>query len=78
MAMREIYELALQLQEENHKLKTIIRHATAERTGVFFICGDGGDLDEMGLPLKLFVCPSYGLDGFAIYTRTTDYTAPEY
>jgi hypothetical protein len=24
------------------------------------------------------VCPAYGLDGFAIYTKTSGYSAPEY
>jgi hypothetical protein len=44
----------------------------------YFICGEGGEKDDMGLPEKIMVCPAYGLDGFAMYTKTSDYSAPEY
>ena len=61
------------------KVHTMVRHMTAEKLqGVYFICGEGGDKDSMGLPPKLFVCPAYGLDGFAIYTKSSDYSAPGY
>jgi len=32
----------------------------------------------MGLPEMIIVCPAYGLDGMAVYTKTTDYSAPEW
>ena len=55
------------------------RHLSADKLeGVYFICGDSGEKDTMGLPEKILVCPAYGLDGFAIYTKTSDYSAPEY
>jgi hypothetical protein len=44
----------------------------------YFICGEAGEKDDMGLPEKIMVCPAYGLDGFAMYTKTSDYSAPEY
>lgn len=66
------------LRAENEKLKTIIKHAVAERTGVYFICGGSEPLDQHGLPHTLLICPAYGLDGFAIYTKTSDYSAPSY
>ena len=67
---------AVTLEEENEKLKKALAHILSERTGLFFICGEAGDKDSMGLPEKIFVCPSYGLDGFAVYTKTGDYSAP--
>ena len=67
------------LREENAKWRKIFAHANAERfEGVYFICGEGGEKDSMGLPSKITVCPAYGLDGFAIYTKTSDYSAPGY
>lgn len=66
------------LEEENAYLRKILKHAFADRTGAFFICGQGGDVDAHGLPSMIMVCPSYGADGFALYTKTKDYDAPSY
>jgi hypothetical protein len=76
----ERYEGELrQLRESNEKFLKIFRHANAEKLeGVYFICGEGGEKDAMGLPEKILVCPAYGLDGMAIYTKTSDYSAPGY
>jgi hypothetical protein len=75
----ETYEGELKaLRDENVRLKTMIRHAIAERTGVYFICGEGGTRDSNGLPPMIMICPSYGADGFAVYTKTSDYSAPGY
>lgn len=61
------------------KLKQILFHAKPDKfAGMFFICGEIGDKDSMGLPEKILVCPAYGLDGFAVYTKTSDYSAPGY
>ena len=61
------------------KVHKMVRHLSAEKLdGVFFICGEAGAKDNMGLPEKILVCPAYGLDGFAIYTKTSDYSAPDY
>lgn len=43
-----------------------------------FICGGSEDRDVMGLPKTLLICPAYGLDGFAIYKMTSEYSAPSY
>lgn len=67
-----------QLRAENDRLRTIIRHAVAERTGVYFVCGDGGPRDSVGLPEIILVCPAFGLDGMAVYTKTKDYSTPAY
>lgn len=59
------------------KFATIVQHATADRSGVYFICG-GTEAKEDGLPMKIMVCPAYGLDGFAWYTKSSEYSAPGY
>jgi hypothetical protein len=46
--------------------------------GAPFICGGSEEKDAMGLPSTLLVCPAYGLDGFAIYKKTSDYSAPSW
>jgi len=43
-----------------------------------FICGGSEEVDAMGLPKMITVCPAYGLDGFAIYKQTSEYSAPSY
>ena len=59
----------------------IVVHSLAQKTspgGVFFICGTQGPEDENGLPEKILVSPGSALDGFAVYTRTTEYSTPSY
>lgn len=56
------------------KLLTIWQH---QQEG-FFICGEVGETDEYGLPDKILVCPAEGLEGFALYTKETEYSAPGY
>ena len=61
------------------KFKTMLIHSQAEKLqGVYFICGEAGEKDEMGLPDYISVCPAYGLDGIAMYKKHKDYTAPGY
>ncbi len=61
------------------KMKKSVEHLMAEKLeGVYFICGESQRKDAMGLPDKISICPSYGLDGFAVYTKTSDYSAPGY
>lgn len=75
----ESYEGELKsLRQENEKMRTMILHGVAERTGVYFICGEAGSKDSLGLPEKILVCPAYGSDGFAIYTKSKEYGQPEY
>ena len=60
------------------KLKKIWIHSSPEKSGAFFICGEAGEKEEMGLTEYISVCPTYGLDGFAYYKKHRDYTAPEW
>ena len=58
-------------------LKKIFVHVQPEKfEGVYFICGEGGEKDDMGLPEYISVCPAYGLDGFAMYKKHKEYSAP--
>lgn len=43
-----------------------------------FICGGTTEKGEDGLPDMIFVCPLMGADGFAIYKKYKDYSAPGY
>lgn len=60
------------------KLKKIWIHSSPEKSGAFFICGEAGEKDSMGLPEFITVCPTYGLDGFAYYKKHTKYSAPSW
>lgn len=63
--------------EQFQVLKKIFVHASAEKfEGVYFICGESGDKDDMGLPEYISVCPAFGLDGIAMYKKHKDYSAP--
>ena len=66
----------LKATDEIEKLRKIIKALVPEKSGHFFICGEAGTKDQMGLPENIFVCPTYGLDGFAVYKKDKDYTAP--
>lgn len=65
-----------QLKAENDRLRKILTHFLGEKTGVYFICGEVGGKGEDDLPEKILVCPAYGLDGFAVYKKEADYSAP--
>ena len=70
-------EITEQEYELFQKLKTILKHSKAEQLeGVYFICGEGGEKDSMGLPEYISVCPAFGLDGFCYYKKHTEYSAP--
>lgn len=50
------------------KLKKIRFHSS-EKSGSFFLCGEGGEHDENGLPDILLVCPHHGINTTAIYEK---------
>lgn len=74
----ELREITKEEYELFEKLKKIWIHSVPEKSGQYFICGEGGEKDEMGLPDAIFVCPAYGLDGMAMYKKHKDYSAPSY
>ena len=74
--LRGIKEQNVSLRLENLKLKEILRKLLPEKSGHFFVCGEIGEKDSMGLPENILVCPTYGLEGFAIYKKDKDYSEP--
>ena len=74
--VEDYYEEALLLRKKVEKFETILKHAMAEKTGAFFICGEAGEKDSIGLPEKIMVCPAYGLDGFSVYVKDQNYSSP--
>ena len=59
------------LREENEKMKYFLRHNVfAEKQfGVYFVCGEGGEKDQYGIPEQIHVCPAYGSDVVYLFTR---------
>ena len=51
------------------KLTKIWFHTQPDKSGSFFICGEGGDHDENGLPDTILVCPQMGANITAVYKR---------
>ena len=57
-----------EITEEEYKqyqiLRKIFLHINPEKfEDVYFICGEGGTKDDLGLPEYITVCPAYGVDG---------------
>jgi hypothetical protein len=64
------------LRKENARLvEELKRLYGVERP---FICGAAGRVDADGMNEYLLVCPMYGADGFALYKKHKDYSAPGY
>lgn len=74
----ERFEKLVKAGEFLLKVKTAFMTSKPEETGALFITGISGEKDEMGLPDYISICPTYGLDGFAMYKKHTDYSAPSY
>jgi hypothetical protein len=65
-----------QLRKENARLvEELKRLYGVERP---FICGVVGNVDADGMNEYILVCPMYGADGFAMYKKHKDYSAPGY
>ena len=43
------------------KIVKVWYHDQAEMTGAYFICGEGGEVDDNGMPEIILVCPTPGL-----------------
>jgi len=69
-------EISNEEYELFQKLKKIWIHSSPEKSGAYFICGEAGEKDGVGLPEHIMICPTYGSDGMAMYTKSKDYSAP--
>jgi hypothetical protein len=56
------------LREENKKLNILMEQYKNSKIQ-YFICGEYGARDVSGLPKNILVCPTLGLDDFAVYER---------
>jgi hypothetical protein len=53
------------------KQQVIIRRIYAEKLpDTWFVCGEGGNKDQNGLPDHIEVCPAYGVGWSQIYEKT--------
>ena len=61
------------------RMNKFLRHNVfAEKHfGVYFICGQAGEMDKNDMPKQIHVCPAYGSDVVYCYMRG-DATAPEW
>ena len=64
------------LEEENIKLRNILKSLLPEKSGHYFICGEGGEKDRNNLPEYIHVCPEFGEAGSALYKKVEDYSEP--
>lgn len=55
------------------RIKTGLIHSKPDETGAFFICGASDSVGVDGLPDQIQVGPRYGLNGFAVYSKTRDW-----
>ena len=58
------------------KLHNKLMHEYPEKSGSYFICGSAGEKDDWGIPSHLLICPQYGADGFYVYKKEKEYSAP--
>ena len=69
--LKDAIDEVVRLREENEKMKYFLRHNVfAEKQyGVYFICGEGGEKDQNGIPEHIHICPAYGSDVVYRYIR---------
>jgi hypothetical protein len=60
------------------KVDLYLKTSYPDKSGSYFISGEGGVKDDNGLPERLHICPAYGADWMQIYTRTERTTGPEW
>jgi hypothetical protein len=80
----EAHEAADLIERLTAKLKLLekadlyLKTSYPEKTGYYFICGEGGMKDGNGLPECVHICPAYGADWMMTYQRTDKAFGPEY
>lgn len=68
-----------ELERRYELYRKILQHALADKTGVFFICGESGAKDDLGLPESIHVCPIYGSEIVQMYKKQVGKaSAPEW
>ena len=65
-----------ELLQENERLREELKRLYGVDRP--FICGTAGTAGADGMNEFILVCPMYGADGFALYKKHKDYSAPGY
>lgn len=66
------------LKDKCNRQARILQSLTPDKfPGVLFICGRGGQVDKNGLPDRLYICPSYGVDWSEVYVRYEKTIGPD-
>ena len=70
----------LLLEKENAKLRKVLevyqrerdrfKHSIPEMTGVYFLTGGHGEVDNNQLPEYVRICPAYGCAWEQVYVKT--------
>jgi len=59
-------------REQFEVLKKMFFHTIPERMpDTYFICGEGGERNDHGLPEYVAICPAYGV-GFSVFYKRVD------
>ena len=59
----------IRLREKCDKQARILQHVFPDRSGRYFISGQGGEVDQNGLPEAVSICPAYGVGWTVTYKR---------
>jgi len=65
-----------EIKKENERMKEELKRLYGVDRP--FICGEAGGKGADSMSEFVLVCPSYGADGFAMYKKHKDYSAPGY
>ncbi len=57
------------LQEENAFMKKVLRHIFPEKSDAYYLCGEKGAKNELGLPEEVVICPAFGKQELVTYKR---------
>ncbi|PHS22228.1 MAG: hypothetical protein COA84_13805 [Robiginitomaculum sp.] len=55
--------------KEFNTLKLMFKGYMSREINTYFVCGEGGERDRLGLPEYLTVCPAFGSDLSFFYKR---------
>lgn len=70
MTKAELQAEVERLKDKCDKQAMTLRRLFPDRhSDTFFICGEGGEKDDNGLPQFVLICPAFGCDFFVAYDR---------
>jgi hypothetical protein len=72
----DLQEKLIVAAESLNRVSIAMKTSNPEKSGSLFICGISGERDEFGLPEYISICPTYGLSGFSLYKKHTEYSEP--